>query len=80
MTTLLTNRAGSFLNSIAALWLSLSAPTNASGQAFRSQSQTNVHSMVPYDDDDNNDDKFDGLLEYNYVFSTLILFLVPTNI
>ena len=54
-------KVGNFFNSIATLWLSLSAPTNASGQAFRGQSQTNVHSMVPYDDiDNNNDNKFDG--------------------
>ena len=49
------------MNSIASLYNSLPATTNISGQSFCGQSQTNFHSMVPYDVDvDNNDDtKYD---------------------
>ena len=58
-------KAGNFLNSIAVLWLSQSAPTNVSGRVFCGQSQTNVNSTVLYDDE-NNDNKFDTPPKYDY--------------
>ena len=54
-----------FMNSIVSLYNRLPPTTNASGQSFCGWSQTNVHSMVPYDAD-NNDDDYNGPPEYDY--------------
>ena len=53
------------MNSIVSLYNRLPPTTNASGQSFCGWSQTNVHSMVPYDAD-NNDDDYNGPPEYDY--------------
>ena len=54
-----------FMNSIYALYNNLPGTTNTNGRAFCGQSQSNVHSVVPYDVENNNDD-WNGPSKYDY--------------
>ena len=56
-----------FLVAPVALWNSLPPryQTPGSGRYFCERSQVNVHRMILYDND-NNDNKFDGLSKYDY--------------
>ena len=53
------------MNSIASLYNSLPRTANTNARAFRGRSQSNVHSVVPHDVDNNHDD-WNGPLEYEY--------------
>ena len=54
-----------FMNTISNLYNGLPPTTNTSGRAFSGRSQTNVHSIVPYDVENNGDD-WNGPPEYDY--------------
>ena len=57
----------SFMNTMSNLYNELPTTTNTSGRAFGGRSQTNVHSVVPYDlDNNNNNDDWNGPPEYEY--------------
>ena len=53
-----------FLNSMSVLYNNLSGTTNKNDQAFRGRNQTNVHSVVLYDVENNND--LNGPSKYDY--------------
>ena len=58
-------KEGNFLNSIAQLVVNLPVTSNVSGQLYQGQSQINIHSMVSYVDNNNDD----GLSKYDYCCS-----------
>ena len=66
------------MNSMSALYNNLSGTTNANGQAFRGQSQTNVHSLVRM----MLRTMMIGMIHPDMivVIQVLILILVPTNL
>ena len=53
-----------FFNSIILLYNGLHHTSNANARGFRGRSQSNVHSVVPHDDDNNYDDDWNGPAEY----------------
>ena len=55
------------INSMSALYNTLLATINANDWAFSGQSHTNVHSVVPYDIE-NNDDDWNSPPEYDYCY------------
>ena len=57
-------KKANFMNPISALYNNLPGTTNTNRQSFRGQSQSNVHSVVPYDVENNDD--WNGPSKYEY--------------
>ena len=55
-----------FFNPIISLYNGFHRTSNANARGFRGQSQSNVHSVVPRDDDHNYDDDWNSPAEYEF--------------